>query len=139
MIEFNDGVIFAQMGVSDMRVPIKYALEYPNHTHHDLFQNLDLTKIKTLNFEEVSFDRYPLVKCAIEAVKKGGITTTILNAANEAAVKLFLEDKIKFIDIEKIIMETLENSKYLVFNNGDLTISKILMVNEMVFNDIYYR
>ena len=139
MIEFNDGVIFAQMGVSDMRVPIKYALEYPNHTHHDLFQNLDLTKIKTLNFEEVSFDRYPLVKCAIEAVKKGGITTTILNAANEAAVKLFLEDKIKFIDIEKIIMETLENPKYLVFNNGDLTISKILMVNEMVFNDIYYR
>ena len=139
MIEFNDGVIFAQMGVSDMRVPIKYALEYPNHTHHDLFQNLDLTKIKTLNFEEVSFDRYPLVKCAIEAVKKGGITTTILNAANEAAVKLFLEDKIKFIDIEKIIVETLENPKYLVFNNGDLTISKILMVNEMVFNDIYYR
>ena len=139
MIEFNDGVIFAQMGVSDMRVPIKYALEYPNHTHHDLFQNLDLTKIKTLNFEEVSFDRYPLVKCAIEAVKKGGITATILNAANEAAVKLFLEDKIKFIDIEKIIMETLENPKYLVFNNGDLTISKILMVNEMVFNDIYYR
>ena len=139
MIEFNDGVIFAQMGVSDMRVPIKYALEYPSHTHHDLFQNLDLTKIKTLNFEEVSFDRYPLVKCAIEAVKKGGITPTILNAANEAAVKLFLEDKIKFIDIEKIIMETLENPKYHVFNNGDLTISKILMVNEMVFNDIYYR
>lgn len=139
MIEFNDGVIFAQMGISDMRVPIKYALEYPSHTHHDLFQNLDLTKIKTLNFEEVSFDRYPLVKCAIEAVKKGGITPTILNAANEAAVKLFLEDKIKFIDIEKIIMETLENPKYHVFNNGDLTISKILMVNEMVFNDIYYR
>lgn len=139
MVEFNDGVIFAQMGVSDMRVPIKYALEYPNHTSHDLFQTLDLTKIKTLNFEEVSFERYPLVKCAIDALKKGGVNTTILNAANEAAVKLFLEDKIKFIDIEKIIMETLENQKYQVFNNGEITISKILMVNEMVFNDIYYR
>ena len=139
MVEFKDGVIFAQMGVSDMRVPIKYALDYPNHTSHELFQTLDLTKIKTLNFEEVSFDRYPLVKCAIEAVKKGGINTTILNAANEAAVKLFLEDKIEFLEIEKIIVETLENQKYQVFNNGELTISKILMVNEMVFNDIYYR
>ncbi len=139
MVEFKDGVIFAQMGVSDMRVPIKYALEYPNHTYHELFQTLDLTKIKTLNFEEVYYDRYPLVKCAIDCVKKGGINTTILNAANEAAVKLFLEDKIEFLEIEKIIMETLENQKYQVFNNGELTISKILMVNEMVFNDIYYR
>jgi 1-deoxy-D-xylulose-5-phosphate reductoisomerase len=110
MVEFKDGVIFAQMGVSDMRVPIKYALEYPNHTSHELFQTLDLTKIKTLNFEEVYYDRYPLVKCAIDAVKKGGINTTILNAANEAAVKLFLEDKISFLMIEEIIKEALSEA-----------------------------
>ena len=139
MIEFNDGVIFAQMGVSDMRVPIKYALEYPNHTAHELFQSLDLTKLKTLNFEEVTYDRYPLVKCAINVVKKGGIFPTILNAANEAAVKLFLEDKIEFIDIEKIIINTLNNQKYHVFNNDGLSVSKILLVHEMVFNDIYFR
>ena len=139
MVEFNDGVIFAQMGVSDMRVPIKYALEYPNHTSHSLFETLDLAKVKTLNFEEVSFDRYPLVKCAIDCIKQGKLQPTILNAANEAAVKLFLEDKIKFVDIEKIIIDTLNNPKYQVFNNGDINISKILMVHEMVFNDIYYN
>lgn len=139
MVEFNDGVIFAQMGVSDMRVPIKYALEYPNHTSHSLFETLDLTKVKTLSFEEVSFERYPLVKCAIDCIKRGKLYPTILNAANEAAVKLFLEDKIKFVDIEKIIIDTLNNPKYQVFNNGDINISKILMVHEMVFNDIYYN
>ncbi len=139
MVEFKDGVVFAQMGVSDMRVPIKYALEYPNHSECQLFNKLDLLNIKSLNFEEVSFDKYPLVKCAIDSIKKGKLQPTILNASNEAAVKLFLEEKISFLDIEKNVMEALENPKYQDFNNGDISIPKIIALHDMVYNDIYNK
>lgn len=139
MVEFNDGVIFAQMGVSDMRVPIKYALEYPSHSEFSLFNKLNLLEVKSLHFEEVSFEKYPLVKCAIESIKKGKLQPTILNAANEASVRLFLEDKIKFLDIEKNVIEALNNSKYQSFNEGDISIPKIIALHELVYNDIYNK
>lgn len=136
MVEFNDGVIFAQMGVADMRVPIKYALEYPNHHFSNLFSKLDLTKIKKLTFEEVSIKKYPLIKYAIEALKQGKYQPTILNAANEAAVQLFLEDQIKFLDIEKIIIQSMNNQKYHIYDDEKLTSSKIINLHKLVYNDI---
>lgn len=137
MAEFKDGVIFAQMGVSDMRVPIKYAMEYPSHSSCNLFNKLNLLEVKTLNFEEVSYDKYPLVKCAIDSIKIGKLQPAILNAANEAAVKLFLEEKIKYLDIERIVIEALNNPQYKAFNNGDVSIPKIIALHEMVYNQIY--
>lgn len=139
MVEFNDGSIFAQIGTSDMHLPILYALEGPRHLHSDLLQPLDLVKVGALHFEEVSYERYPLVKCAIESLKKGELDCTILNASNEAAVKLFLENKIKFLDIEKLVIESLNNPKYLGFKNGEVSIPKIMVLHEMVYNDIYYK
>lgn len=139
MIEFNDGAIFAQMGTADMRLPIQYAMEYPRHLSHECFESLDLVKVGTLHFEEVSFERYPLVKCAIDSLQKGKLQCTILNAANEAAVKLFLEEKIKFLEIENIIINALNNPKYQKFNEGDVSIPKIMVLHEMVYNDIYYQ
>lgn len=79
------------------------------------------------------------MKCAIDAYKKGKLQCTILNAANEAAVKLFLEEKIKFLEIEKIVMDALENPKYQGFNEGDVSLPKIMALHEIVYNDIYHK
>ncbi len=132
LIEFKDGSMFAQMATSDMRLPIKYALEYPSHSYTELVERLDLLKVGTLHFDELSIERYPMLGYAIEAINKGNIYPTILNAANEVAVGLFLEGKISFLDIEKIVKETLDNPIYEKFSLGDLTIPKIMSVDELV-------
>lgn len=139
MVEFKDNSIFAQMGTSDMHLPIQYALESPHHIENSLLKPLNLIEVGTLHFEELSYERYPLVKVAIECLKKGELDCTILNASNEAAVKLFLEEKIKFLDIEKIILEALANPKYDGFKLGEISIPKIMALHEMVYNDIYYN
>jgi len=110
MVEYNDGSIKAHLGVSDMRNPISYALRYPKHEKQEI-DTLNLFN-KTLHFEELSFDRYPCLKYAYIAAKKGGIYYAVLNASNEAAVFLFLNDKIKFLDIEKIIFEEISKEEY---------------------------
>ena len=132
LVEFLDGSVFAQMATSDMRLPIKYALEYPSHSYTELVEPLDLVKVGTLHFEELSTTRFPMLGYAIDAINRGNIYPTILNAANEVAVGLFLEDKIKFLDIEKIVKEALDNPIYEKFVNGDLTITKIMSVDELV-------
>lgn len=109
MVEFTDSSIMAQMGTPNMRIPILHALGYPFRLPYE--SRLDLLKIGQMHFEELSFDRFPCLKYAYEAGKKGGIATTVLNAANEAAVKLFLEDKIEFLDIEKIVREELDRNE----------------------------
>ena len=139
MVELNDGSIFAQMAISNMCLPIQYALEGPRHLANNNLSELDLTNIGCLHFEKVSYERYPLLKCAIDAYKKGKLQCTILNAANEAAVKLFLEEKIKFLEIEKIVMDALENPKYQGFNEGDVSLPKIMALHEIVYNDIYHK
>lgn len=132
LVEFLDGSVFAQMATSDMRLPIKYALEYPSHSYTELVEPLDLVKVGTLNFEELSTTRFPMLGYAIDAINRGNIYPTILNAANEVAVGLFLEDKIKFLDIEKIVKEALDNPIYEKFTSGELTIPKIMSVDELV-------
>ena len=131
-VEFLDGSVFAQMATSDMRLPIKYALEYPSHSYTEMVEPLDLLKVGSLHFDELSCERFPMLKYAIEAINKGNIYPTILNAANEVAVGLFLEEKIKFLDIEKIVKEALDNPIYEKFTNGELTIPKIMSVDELV-------
>ncbi|MCF7925005.1 MAG: 1-deoxy-D-xylulose-5-phosphate reductoisomerase [Candidatus Izimaplasma sp.] len=127
LVEFNDGSMLAHMGHPDMRVPINIALFYPKRIPYQA-QQLDLTTLKKLQFDRVSTKRYPLFKLAIEAGKTGGITPTILNAANEVAVMLFLNGKITFLQIEEIVLECLNKFK----QTKSLTIEYILETDEVV-------
>jgi 1-deoxy-D-xylulose-5-phosphate reductoisomerase len=103
MVEFNDTSVIAQLGTPDMRVPIQYALSYPNRLERSNAKRLNLVEIGKLHFEEMDYTRYHALKLAIDAGKAGGTMTTVLNAANEAAVSLFLQGKIGFLTIDELI------------------------------------
>lgn len=108
MVEFVDGSVIAQMGVTDMRHPIQYALTYPERQAGYL-PPLDLTSIGTLTFEQPDTDRFPCLELAYEALRAGGTATAILNAANEISVSAFLESRIGFGEIARInkaVMDT---------------------------------
>lgn len=127
LVEFNDGSLMAHIGMPDMRVPINYALFYPNRMEYQA-ERLDLVKLGSLNFKELSYERYPLLKLAIEAGEKGGLLPTVLNAANEESVYLFLDEKITFLDIEKIVKECLNR-----FNTDlEVTLDNIVALDQKV-------
>ncbi|XMB85645.1 1-deoxy-D-xylulose-5-phosphate reductoisomerase [Mycoplasmatota bacterium WC44] len=109
MVEFIDGSIIAHLGVSDMKIPISYALSYPDRV--TVRDRLDFTKFSQFNFKEMDFVRFPLLKLAYEVGNKGGIMPCVMNAANEAAVELFLKDKIEFLQIEEIVINTVKSYK----------------------------
>lgn len=108
MIEFVDTSVMAQLGTPDMRVPIQYALTYPDRLPLLQAKSLDLVEIGKLHFEKMDLERYKALHLAIEAGKAGGTATTVLNAANEAAVALFLQQKISFLAIDSFIEKALE-------------------------------
>lgn len=103
MVQFKDGAIKAQIGASDMREPIQYALTYPDRLPIKKPIPFDLTTIGQLNFESMDFNRFPLLHLAYETGKIGGTAPTIMNAANEIAVAAFLQEKISFLEIEKLV------------------------------------
>ena len=107
IVEFNDSQMKAQMANSDMRMPILYALSYPQRLEYK--NELNLVG-KNLTFEQMDFNRFPCLKMAYEAAIKGNIYPTVLNASNDCAVRLFLEDKISFLMIEEIIKEALSEA-----------------------------
>jgi 1-deoxy-D-xylulose-5-phosphate reductoisomerase len=107
MVEMVDGSIIAQLGVTDMRHAIQYALTYPTRKPTELAP-LDFTRISQLTFETPDFERFPCLSLAYKALKKGGTTPAALNAANEIAVQAFLDDKIRLSDIPKIIESVLD-------------------------------
>lgn len=125
MVEFIDGSVMAQLGIHDMRIPIQYALTYPNRVENKL-ERLDLTNIASLNFEKPDMETFPCLKLAIDSLRKGGTTTAVLNAANEVAVGLFLEEKINFTDIPKIVENEISNH-----NNISVTLENILNVDSI--------
>jgi 1-deoxy-D-xylulose 5-phosphate reductoisomerase (EC 1.1.1.267) len=111
MVEFVDGTVISNMSNPDMKIPISYALFYPERKFvSDNY--LDFTKIKLLNFLKPDIEKFPLLKLAVECGKKGGVYPTVLTVADEIAVNYFLEERIKFTDIHKIILETLERFDY---------------------------
>ncbi|MDY0138620.1 MAG: 1-deoxy-D-xylulose-5-phosphate reductoisomerase [Candidatus Izemoplasmatales bacterium] len=113
-VEFEDGSITAQIAEHDMRLPIHYAMYYPERKE-SIANKLDFMKLNNLHFEKIDFNRYPCLFYAIEAYKIGGSMRTVLNAANEIAVRLFIEKKIKFLDIERIIKEEMEHHQVITF------------------------
>lgn len=107
MVEFVDRSVVAQMGLPDMRVPISYALNYPERASLSL-PSLSLEEVGRLTFQKPDLKAFPLLTCAYEALKGGGTLPSVLNAANEEAVNAFLSEKIGFLDINKVIHQTLD-------------------------------
>ena len=114
MVEFIDGSIKAQLGYPDMRLPIQYALSYPERLSNPQLPRLDWSRINNLTFEQPNFDAFPCLKLAIEAGKKGGTYPAVICAADEVAVELFLSERIKFTDIPNLVKQTLEQHQAIV-------------------------
>lgn len=108
LVEYHDTSVMAQLGTPDMRVPIQYALTYPDRYPLIGGQRLNLAQIGQLHFKEVDFDRFRALKLAYDAGRAGGTVLTAMNAANEAAVSLFLQEKITFLQIEEIIERVMQ-------------------------------
>ena len=110
LVEFCDGSVIAQLGEPDMRLPIQYALSWPERFDYT-FEQLDLVKAGTLTFEEPDTEAFPSLKIAVECGKAGGTLPCVFNAANEEAVYAFLADKIKYLDIPYSTAKVTEQHK----------------------------
>lgn len=107
MVSFSDGAVKAQLGVPDMKVPIQYALSYPSRWPAP-HERLDWDELSRLDFERPNLDKFPCLRLAYEALEAGGTAPAILNAANEVAVRRFLEEEIGFTDIARVVDHVLE-------------------------------
>lgn len=108
MVEFHDTSVIAQLGTPDMRVPIQYALSYPERLPRLEAKRLNLAEIGKLHFQEMDYVRFRALKLAFDAGIAGGTMTTVLNAANEQAVAMFLNEEIKFLQIEEMIERAMD-------------------------------
>jgi len=109
MVEYIDGSVLAQLGNPDMRTPIAYALGYPDRLDSGV-STLDLLQIARLDFEAPDTSRFPCLRLAFDALKRGGTAPAVLNAANEVAVAAFLQKKIEFMDIPRMIESVLSGA-----------------------------
>lgn len=105
LVEYQDHAVIAQLGTADMRLPIQYALSYPERLELFNSQPLDLAAVGTLHFAPADFARYPLLGLAYEAGRKQGTLPAVMNAANEEANAAFREGKISFLDIEELVID----------------------------------
>ncbi len=106
MVEYEDGAVIAQLGEPDMRVPIQYALTYPNRIKNN-FPKINFLEKNKLEFEKPDVKKFPCLQLAYDAIKTGGTMPAVLNSANEILVDMFLNNKIHFLDIPKIIESTM--------------------------------
>ncbi|HDL60339.1 MAG TPA: 1-deoxy-D-xylulose-5-phosphate reductoisomerase [candidate division WOR-3 bacterium] len=114
MLTLKDGAIVAHLSIPDMKIPIQYALTYPERIESPV-KNLDLTEIKKFEFYEPDYNRFPLLKLAYDVLKDGGTMPAVMNASNEIAVYAFLDGKIGFLDIERVVFQTVEKHK-IIYN-----------------------
>lgn len=113
MVQYTDQAVIAQLGTADMKLPIQYALSYPRRLKLYNSDSLDLVKAGHLDFKAADEERYPLLKLAFTAGRRGGNSGTILNGADEAAVDLFLHEKISFLEIEEAIFAAYKHIPYI--------------------------
>ena len=111
IVQFTDGSMKAQMGLPDMKLPIQYALSYPNRIVSD-FTRFNFVDYPNLTFEKADTDTFKNLALAYKAMKKGGNMTCILNAANEIVVDAFLKDKIGFLEMSDVIADCMEKSTF---------------------------
>jgi 1-deoxy-D-xylulose-5-phosphate reductoisomerase len=126
LVEFIDGSVVAQLGIPDMRVPISYALSYPNRLETGL-SRLNLSECSNLTFLKPDMSRFPALQTAYEACRIGGCLPAVLNAANEVAVAAFLDGKLKFPEISQVVAETMARTDYV----EDRDIETILKADRM--------
>jgi 1-deoxy-D-xylulose-5-phosphate reductoisomerase len=108
MVEFIDGSVKAQLSYPDMRLPIQYALSYPDRINNPHLPRLDWSNLSRLTFEQPDLDKFPCLRLAIEAGKSGGTCPAVLGAADEVAVELFLSQHIQFVDIAHLTERVIE-------------------------------
>ena len=113
MVQFEDGAIKAQLGTPDMRLPIMYALTYPSRLSSS-FGRLDWSSIKEFTFEKPNLEVFPNLRLAYEALAKGGNIPCVVNAANEVCVAAFLNDRIKFTDMPRLIERAMDEAAYIL-------------------------
>lgn len=128
MVEFADGAVLAQLGCPDMREPIQLALSYPERLSLNN-RKLDFGSLGALTFFEPDLDKFPCLKLAFEAIGRGGNIPCALNAANEAAVAGYLQDRIGFYDIAAVASDTLASTKFV----ADPTLEDIFATNEEAY------
>jgi len=116
MVEYKDNSVGAVLYSPSMIIPIQEAI-LDKLSKTDV-PKLDFAKLRTLNFKEMNYERFPMIKLAYEVGKKGGLYPTVYNASNEIAVELFLEEKISFLEIENIISNAVKNFDNSKFENG---------------------
>ncbi len=133
-VEYNDGAVIAQLGTPDMRIPIQYALYYPCRPVLS-GESLDLFKIKSLTFEEPDLDTFKGLALAKKAAKAGGNIPTAFNAANEKAVAMFLDRRIKYLEIIDIIEACMDNAAFI----EDPSVDEILETEQCAYDYISKR
>jgi 1-deoxy-D-xylulose-5-phosphate reductoisomerase len=121
MIEMVDGSVIAQMGVTDMRHAIQYALTYPERHDSDL-PSLDLARLSSLHFEEPDLERFPCISLAYRALRTGGTLPAAMNAANEEAVQAFINEQVSFADIPGIIKDVMDGHRTSDLKNLDAVV-----------------
>ena len=134
MVEYEDGAVIAQLGTSDMKLPIQYALYYPERRYLP-GDRLDFSTLQQITFEQPDLETFYGLKLAFEAGRTGGSLPTVLNAANEKAVALFLDRKIKYLQIPEIIQACMEAHK----NIADPTVEEILKTEQETYEFIKNR
>ena len=113
MVEFEDGVVLAQLSVTDMRIPIQYALTYPQRLTNRL-PSIDFCELSRLDFQEPDFRRFPCLGLAYRAANEQGTTPAVLNAANEVSVDEFLKNRLGFVSIPKVIEKVLDKHRNII-------------------------
>lgn len=134
MVEFEDGAVMAQLGTPDMRLPIQYALYYPERVFLE-GKRLDFSKLTEITFQKPDLDTFLGLKYAYEAIETGGTMPTVLNAANELAVAKFLNKKIRFLEIYEMIQICMERHKLI----ENPTVEEILETEHWVYETIESR
>jgi len=132
MVEYADGSVIAQLGLPDMRLPIQYALFYPERKRMKLGERADFAKIGTLTFEEPDMETFYGLRLGIEAGRLGGSMPTVFNAANEWAVARFLKGEIGFMDIPRIIGKAMDNHEII----GNPSLDEILYTEKQTYDFI---
>ena len=125
-VQYSDNSIIAQLGVPDMRIPIQYALTYPARVP-GVVPELDFTTLKLLTFDVADEETFRCLAACKKAIKKGGLGPCAANGANEEAVKLFLEDKIGFLDIGRLVEAVVDSDRF----GGDYTLADVYECDRM--------
>ena len=132
MIEFTDNSVLAQLGLPDMRIPIQYAITYPNRFESPV-ESLDFSKISSMTFFKPDYETFKCLNACKKAFKRGGVIPAVANGANEVANKLFRDGKISFLDIGEIVSMAVDNFEF----KESKTLDDVLLADKSAREYVY--